>query len=180
MSALTIFIPDELHHDTAALVGGFATALAEKLRAAEVKYGYSNLWADKGWMDECRAKLIQHVHKGDPRDVAAYCAFLWHHNERTELSEQFIFDVLGKWPGVAGPGKLPDSAVPNGVNLPRPSLSVDEANTAVAVAKTKAERLAAYRALAAAADAEAQRLAIDGVADSQNGSQADVTRNGGA
>jgi hypothetical protein len=34
-------------------------------------------------MDECRAKLLEHVANGDPRDVAAYCAFLWHHGERT-------------------------------------------------------------------------------------------------
>jgi hypothetical protein len=26
---------------------------------------------------------LEHVAKGDPRDVAAYCAFLWHHGERT-------------------------------------------------------------------------------------------------
>ena len=43
------------------------------------------------------------------------------------------------------------------------SLSVDEANTAVAVARTKAEKLAAFQALAAASAAEVQRLATDGV-----------------
>jgi hypothetical protein len=26
---------------------------------------------------------MRHIEKGDPRDVAAYCAFLWHHNEST-------------------------------------------------------------------------------------------------
>lgn len=98
MSELTIFVPDELHSDTKALVGTFAAALAEKLHAAEKKYGYSNKWAEPGWMDECRAKLIEHVHKGDPRDVAAYCAFLWFHNARCELEDQFIYDVTGKWP----------------------------------------------------------------------------------
>jgi hypothetical protein len=75
----------KLHPDTRYLVAAFANALAEKLAAAEEKYGYTNGWADKGWMDECRAQLIEHVVKGDPRDVAAYCAFLWYHGERTAV-----------------------------------------------------------------------------------------------
>ncbi|WP_244096411.1 hypothetical protein [Burkholderia dolosa] len=76
-------IPDELHPDTAKLVRRFARALANKLLAAQRKYGYSDNWMRDGWADECRAELMRHIHKGDPRDVAAYCAFLWHHNEST-------------------------------------------------------------------------------------------------
>lgn len=72
-----------LHPLTANLVVRFARALAAKLAAAEVKYGYSDGWRSADWMDECRAKLAEHVAKGDPRDVAAYCAFLWHHGEST-------------------------------------------------------------------------------------------------
>lgn len=72
-----------LHPATADLVRRFAAALAEKLAAAEKKYGYSDGWADPAWMDECRQKLMEHIAKGDPRDVAAYCAFLWHHGEST-------------------------------------------------------------------------------------------------
>ena len=72
-----------LHPETADLVRRFSAALAEKLAAAEQKYGYSDNWARPGWMDECRQHLLDHVAKGDPRDVAAYCAFLWHHGERT-------------------------------------------------------------------------------------------------
>lgn len=75
--------PDGLHSDTYALVIGFAQALLDKLRRAEEKYGYSDGWMSNDWMDECRAKLVEHVAKGDPRDVAAYCAFLWHHSEST-------------------------------------------------------------------------------------------------
>ena len=75
----------DLNPSTAALVWNFAVALAAKLRAAELKYGYSDGWRAKDWMDECRAKLVEHVAKGDPRDIAAYCAFLWHHGERTAL-----------------------------------------------------------------------------------------------
>lgn len=76
----------DLHPKTADLVNRFARALAEKLATAEKKYGYSDGWASPDWMDECRAHLVEHVAKGDPRDVAAYCAFLWHHGERTELT----------------------------------------------------------------------------------------------
>lgn len=72
-----------LHPLTINLVVRFARALAAKLAAAEVKYGYSDGWRSADWMDECRAKLAEHVAKGDPRDVAAYCAFLWHHGEST-------------------------------------------------------------------------------------------------
>lgn len=72
-----------LHPSTADLVKRFAQALAEKLAAAELKYGYSDGWLSPDWMDECRSKLLEHVAKGDPRDVAAYCAFLWHHNTST-------------------------------------------------------------------------------------------------
>ncbi|VWB76885.1 gp38 [Burkholderia lata] len=76
-------IPADLHHDTAKLVRRFARALANKLLSAQRKYGYSDNWMRDDWADECRAELMRHIRKGDPRDVAAYCAFLWHHNEST-------------------------------------------------------------------------------------------------
>ena len=72
-----------MHQATADLVRRFSDALAAKLAAAEKKYGYSDGWLSPDWMDECRAKLLEHIDKGDPRDVAAYCAFLWHHGEST-------------------------------------------------------------------------------------------------
>jgi hypothetical protein len=72
-----------LHPATADLVRRFTNALASKLSMAEQKYGYSDGWRSGDWMDECREELLAHVAKGDPRDVAAYCAFLWHHGERT-------------------------------------------------------------------------------------------------
>lgn len=74
---------DELHPRTRDLANRFSAAMAEKLLAAQRKYGYSDGWADPSWMDECRAKLLEHVAKGDPRDVANYCAFLWSHGEST-------------------------------------------------------------------------------------------------
>lgn len=76
-------VPEELHIATKQLVRRFAGALADKLFMAQRKYGYSDNWERKGWSDECRAELMRHIHKGDPRDVAAYCAFLWHHGEST-------------------------------------------------------------------------------------------------
>jgi hypothetical protein len=76
-------LPDELHPDTANLVRRFSQALANKLLSAQRKYGYSTNWQRDDWAGECRAELMRHIAKGDPRDVAAYCAFLWHHNEST-------------------------------------------------------------------------------------------------
>lgn len=85
-AAQQIALPQGLHPRTADLVTRFAAALAEKLHASEVKRGYSDGWASPDWLDECRAELVRHVAKGDPRDVAAYCAFLWHHGAKTELA----------------------------------------------------------------------------------------------
>lgn len=74
---------NSLHPATQDLVRRFSAALSEKLAAAQQKYGYSDGWMRSDWMDECRQHLRAHVEKGDPRDVAAYCAFLWHHGEST-------------------------------------------------------------------------------------------------
>ncbi|SXG03124.1 Uncharacterised protein [Klebsiella variicola] len=78
---------DGLHPSTMALVNDFATALAEKLHKAELKYGYSNAWTNNGWMTECLADFHRHIAKGDPRDVAAYCAFMWYHGWKTEAAQ---------------------------------------------------------------------------------------------
>ncbi|GKI82243.1 hypothetical protein [Klebsiella variicola] len=78
---------DGLHPSTMALVNDFATALAEKLHKAELKYGYSNAWINNGWMTECLAEFHRHIAKGDPRDVAAYCAFMWYHGWKTEAAQ---------------------------------------------------------------------------------------------
>ncbi|CAJ5577690.1 putative bacteriophage protein [Burkholderia pseudomallei] len=120
-------IPAELHHDTAKLVRRFARALANKLLAAQRKYGYSDNWMRDGWADECRAELMRHIQKGDPRDVAAYCAFLWHHNESTattpapaEERAAFVERVMGMfeaWPnGKPGPTDEPESHYRFGYN----------------------------------------------------------------
>lgn len=61
------------------LVNRFAEALREKLHKAEKKYGYSNAWMRDDWRDTLVNCMHEHIAKGDPRDVAAYCAFAWHH-----------------------------------------------------------------------------------------------------
>jgi len=71
--------PDGLHPATKNLVRTFATALAWKLRKAEMKYGYADSWRESDWSEECRGKMMGHIAKGDPLDVAAYCAFMWWH-----------------------------------------------------------------------------------------------------
>ena len=73
----------ELHPDTDKLVKDFSVALAGKLLTAQYKYGYTNGWKENDWMDQLRHDLLRHIEKGDPVDVAAYCAFLWYHNEPT-------------------------------------------------------------------------------------------------
>ncbi|XWJ91364.1 hypothetical protein ACRARH_03845 [Phytobacter ursingii] len=79
-----VSMPDGLHPDTQKLVSDFSAALAEKLYKAQLKYGYSANWKNDDWQEECLKHFHQHIGKGDPRDVAAYCAFMWHHGWKTE------------------------------------------------------------------------------------------------
>ena len=74
---ISVEIPAELHPETAKLVQMFAAALADKLHTAEKKYGYTDGWRTDDWEAECRARLLEHLQKGDPRDVAIYAAFMW-------------------------------------------------------------------------------------------------------
>lgn len=67
------------HDPLSELVRRFAAALLDKLRAAERKYGHDGAWMRSDWRDDLVKHLLAHVRKGDPRDVAAYCAFAWHH-----------------------------------------------------------------------------------------------------
>jgi hypothetical protein len=69
----------ELHPATADLVDRFAAELKSKLARAEAKYGYRDDWSNPDWKDDLIESLAEHIQKGDPRDVAAYCAFAWHH-----------------------------------------------------------------------------------------------------
>ncbi|HBY7056002.1 TPA: ead/Ea22-like family protein [Klebsiella pneumoniae] len=80
-------MPLGLHPDTQKLVADFCTALAEKLYKAQLKYGYDTDWRQDGWPSQCQAHFHQHIAKGDPRDVAAYCAFMWWHGWSTKPAE---------------------------------------------------------------------------------------------
>ncbi|WP_312595413.1 hypothetical protein [Brevundimonas sp.] len=71
--------PDE-EAATDDLVDRFAVALKAKLRAAGEKYGFDDAWKADDWRDKLIEDLLRHIQKGDPRDVAAYCAFAWHHD----------------------------------------------------------------------------------------------------
>lgn len=69
------------------LVARFSAALVDKLIAAEKKYGHNDAWQADDWELACRDRMREHVAKGDPRDVAAYCAFMWHHGWSTAPAE---------------------------------------------------------------------------------------------
>ncbi|XGD96270.1 hypothetical protein AAHY43_18120 [Klebsiella pneumoniae] len=71
-------VMEGLNPETTDLVLRFASALADKLYKAEQKYGRSTDWMKDDWYDDCLQSLWEHIEKGDPRDVAAYCAFMWY------------------------------------------------------------------------------------------------------
>lgn len=96
-----VSIPEGLHPDTKKLICDFASALAEKLYKAQLKYGYSDNWKRGDWSEQCLQHFHQHIGKGDPRDVAAYCAFMWFHGWKTELQAP-----VPAVPGEATPGNV--------------------------------------------------------------------------
>jgi len=59
------------------LVARFAKRLLAKLKLARAN-GRSG-WERDDWEAQCQEGLLRHLEKGDPRDVAAYCAFMDHH-----------------------------------------------------------------------------------------------------
>ena len=78
-------LPAEMEDQTLGQVGKFAVKLAWKLHAAELKYGYNTQWMEDGWRHECQQALADHVKKGDPLDVAAYCMFADYHGWSSNL-----------------------------------------------------------------------------------------------
>lgn len=85
LKANVLVMPDNLHQDTKALLLVFASAMAVKLHKAEKKYGYDNSWKNDNWQRECQRDLLVHVNKGDPLDVANYCAFMNFHGWSTAV-----------------------------------------------------------------------------------------------
>lgn len=80
--------PTTLNRDSMQLVLEFAAAMAEKMKAAEIKYGYDNDWKYPDWMEGCQKQIKEHLEKGDPRDVAIYAAFCWYHKWSTNGTTQ--------------------------------------------------------------------------------------------
>ncbi len=77
-----MFDADELRK----LVHEFAEAMVKKLHQ-QVVDGYAGwddpeVWGDVP-IEKIKARLIQHIEKGDPVDVANFAAFWWYH-ERGE------------------------------------------------------------------------------------------------
>lgn len=83
---IEIEVPDKLHADTVKLVKDFASAMAKKLRQAEIKHGYGNGWKDDYTRGRCACDLLEHLQKGDPIDVANYCAFMWFHGWKPSVN----------------------------------------------------------------------------------------------
>lgn len=73
---ITVLFPEGMHPTTQKMLVRFFTALAMKMRAAEIKQGFTDDWVALD-ADYLRQELAHHIAKGDPLDVAAYCAFLW-------------------------------------------------------------------------------------------------------
>lgn len=76
---LRLALIDKPDGPLSALVAGFAQALLEKLDKTGIDRENAHAWMEDGWADTLRRALREHVEKGDPRDVAAYSAFAWHH-----------------------------------------------------------------------------------------------------
>ncbi|WP_265440185.1 hypothetical protein [Bradyrhizobium sp. SEMIA] len=104
-----------------ALVARFAKALLAKLKLAEAN-GRSG-WERDDWETQCRQGLLHHVEKGDPRDVAAYCAFMWHHGWATAPRTAAASDRQPQYVVTADWSKLKP-----GSTAMEPTLTVTEVN----------------------------------------------------
>jgi len=102
---LRLALIDKPDGPLAALVAGFAQALLEKLEAAHKSRDLAeddHPWMHADWVEDLRRQLREHVGKGDPRNVAAYCAFAWHHGwslaDRHAHLDQVDRDILAAKP----------------------------------------------------------------------------------
>jgi hypothetical protein len=84
LKTLSVSVPAGLHPATAAMALDFAEAMARKLHEVQERRGAASMdWRRPGWEAECRRLLAEAVAKGDPVDVANYCAFLYYHGVAT-------------------------------------------------------------------------------------------------
>lgn len=122
--ASSVIFSAELDPDTRRLVLRFAQAVADKLRKSEEKYGFKNEWMMWNWVGDgtILTEFEKHVDKGDPVEVAIYCAFLWWHQQPTKIATistqaaliaEMVFDMelmrnrLSKSPINSAPGLPP-------------------------------------------------------------------------
>lgn len=88
MEHFTVALPSELARSTQYLIVDTAQALGNKLLAAQNKRKADPVgWMRNDWEDDCRAGLMNHIQKGDPRDVMAYAAFMHYHGWKTSPPE---------------------------------------------------------------------------------------------
>jgi len=90
-------VGDELHPDSQNLLKVCFEELRLKMIKSQNKYGWSNEWLTQDWEDECRQQLIEHLQKGDPRDVAVYAMFMIY---RGWTTKQKSIDVGDKDAGI--------------------------------------------------------------------------------
>lgn len=81
---ISFAIPEGLNPQSSFLIAHFAQAMAVKMRKAEIEYGYTDNWQRPNWEEDCRQHFLNNITKGDPTDVAIYCAFMHYHKWRTE------------------------------------------------------------------------------------------------
>ncbi|WCD44047.1 hypothetical protein ECML606-1_000096 [Escherichia phage ECML-606-1] len=88
MEHFTVKLPDGLARSTQYLIVDTAQALGNKLLSAQNKRKADPVgWMRHDWEDDCRAGLMHHIDKGDPRDVMAYAAFMHYHGWKTSRPE---------------------------------------------------------------------------------------------
>lgn len=93
MEHFTVKLPDGLARSTQYLIVDTAQALGNKLLAAQNKRKADPVgWMRHDWEDDCRAGLMHHIQKGDPRDVMAYAAFMHYHGWKTSQPASKITD----------------------------------------------------------------------------------------
>lgn len=95
MEHFTVKLPEGLARSTQYLIVDTAQALGNKLLAAQNKRKADPVgWMRNDWEDDCRAGLMNHIQKGDPRDVMAYAAFMHYHGWSTAKPEPEITPEL--------------------------------------------------------------------------------------
>lgn len=81
-------LADELRDDFREILCRFNKVLLDKLLANERKYKFGYSWQESDWEEQLQRDLVAHVEKGDPRDVAIFGLFAWHHGWRTAPEQE--------------------------------------------------------------------------------------------